>query len=476
MEDGREARGAAAGQINQSNRQPATCQPTDSQPERQGQNQGEGRRGPGEGEGHADQLKADISGGDKATVCSYVSILYSNVHSLVNKIDELRCNVLDLKPDIICICETWTHADILNAYLNIDGYDIICRQDRKDTSKGVGGGLVIYVKSDLKASEVKNTFIDDFKQCCVISIKTENNRSINIALVYRPHNVYDDSDIELNNEKLCEVFKNLPKPFIVVGDFNYSDIDWSNNTGSAKSRAFLATLSDLFISQHIDFPTHVSGTMPDLVLSSNDNLITSVDNTGTIGSSDHTSIKVTVNINPVIKKDKDGKKDWRKADYDKIKADFKNNCWPTMFQDKDAQECWDVFRDTIHKAVEDHVPNRPPRKPGRPPWMNQQILRIIRLKRRRWKVYSKHKDNDNYKHYKTAEANAKSAVRKAKKKFEKSLAKDAKANPKAFYKYLNSKKSNRETIGPLKVNSTVIDNDKEMAETLNDFFLQCFYP
>ena len=430
--------------------------------------------GGGGREDHSDQLNDNVQGSDKATVHSNISVLYSNVHSVVNKIDELRCNVSDNKPDVISICETWTNNDISNAFLSIDGYNIICRHDRKDTNNGIGGGLLVYVKSDLKAREITDKNIEDFNQCCLINVKSENDKSVNLALMYRPHNLYDNSDIDLNNDKLCSVLKSIPKPFIIVGDFNYSDIDWVNNTSSAKSRQFLDTVNDQFISQHIDFSTHVSGTMPDLVLASSENLILDIENNGTIGSSDHTSILVNINSKPVIKCEKIGKKDWRKADYDKIKDDVNNVCWSAMFQDKDAEECWIILRDQLHKSTEDHVPVQRPRKPGKPPWMNQQVLRIIRRKKRCWKRYSMHKDNTSHQEYKKAEKFAKNAVRNAKKKFEKSLAKEAKSNPKAFYKYINSKKSNRESIGPLKVNSTLIDTDKDMAETLNNFFQSVF--
>ena len=44
------------------------------------------------------------------------SILYLNANSLINKIDELRYTLFDNKPDIICVCETWSHDQTLNAF------------------------------------------------------------------------------------------------------------------------------------------------------------------------------------------------------------------------------------------------------------------------------------------------------------------------------------------------------------------------
>ena len=65
-------------------------------------------------------------------------------------------------------------------------------------------------------------------------------------------------------------------------------------------------------------------------------------------------------------------------------------------------------------------------------------------------------------------------MRNAKKKFESKLAKDVKNNPKAFYKYINSKKSSRDSIGPLKVNGKLVESDSEIADKLNSFFSSVF--
>ena len=78
---------------------------------------------------------------------SRIRVLYSNVRSIVNKIDELKHSTYNLKPNVICICETWTNDSILNAYLSIEDYSILCRKDRNDTDQGKGGGLLVYVKT-----------------------------------------------------------------------------------------------------------------------------------------------------------------------------------------------------------------------------------------------------------------------------------------------------------------------------------------
>ena len=108
------------------------------------------------------------------------SILYLNANSLINKIDELRYTSFDNKPDIICVCETWSNDDTLNASLNIDEYNIICRKDRTDTQKDIGGGLLIYAKANLICKELTGKYLDNFNQFCAIHVKTNSNSYLNI--------------------------------------------------------------------------------------------------------------------------------------------------------------------------------------------------------------------------------------------------------------------------------------------------------
>ncbi len=101
-------------------------------------------------------------------------------------------------------------------------------------------------------------------------------------------------------------------------------------------------------------------------------------------------------------------------------------------------------------------------------------MRTIRKKRKLWNAYKNAKNYEDYLAYKNIENLVRKSVRKAKKKFESRLAKDIKKNPKAFYKYFNSKRGNRETVGPLKLDDVLIENDKDIAEKLNVFFASVF--
>jgi len=50
------------------------------------------------------------------------------------------------------VTESWCNSDVSNAFLSIDGYEIIpdLRMDRENTAGGRGGGLLVYARESVK--------------------------------------------------------------------------------------------------------------------------------------------------------------------------------------------------------------------------------------------------------------------------------------------------------------------------------------
>lgn len=80
-----------------------------------------------------------------------LTVLYMNCRSMMNKLDHIEATTTCYDPDILLLCETWTHSEISNAEIQFPNYSLVTRKDRQDTSSGKGGGLVIYVKIDITA-------------------------------------------------------------------------------------------------------------------------------------------------------------------------------------------------------------------------------------------------------------------------------------------------------------------------------------
>ena len=351
---------------------------------------------------------------------------------------------------------------------------MVCRYDRKDTEEGVGGGLLIYVRLGICAPESCHPTYKEFNQCCSIQLPLNNNQFIELCLVYRPHRLYNGEIVGMNNQKLCNIISSLPKSSVLIGDFNCSDISWEHFHSESQSRYFLDVVQDNFFTQHVSFPTHASGSTPDLVLSSNPNLVIDVSNHGKLGSSDHSMIMVELVGQLVSNESIECVPDWKKADIASMVTDISLIDWEQELVNIDADQQWIKFKSIIDKVQSKHVPLKKRRAKNRPLWMNRNIIRTIRKKRRLWKVYTKSRDYDELLAYKSVEKTVQMSVKKAKRKFERKLAKKAKKNPKEFYAYIKSKSSNRESVGPLKDGEKIITDNNDIAEKLNDFFSSVF--
>ena len=390
------------------------------------------------------------------------------------KIDELRCIVNESNPDIVCITEAWTNPSHSDAFLAIPNFNLVCRYDRKDTLEGAGGGLLIYVRLSICAPESFQPIYTDFNQCCSIKLPLLYDKFIELCLVYRPHRLYNNDNVDANNQKLCDILTSIPKPCVLIGDFNCSDISWERSHSGGTSRYFFEAVQDNFFTQHVSFPTHVSGNTPDLVLSSNPNLIIDVTNHGTLGSSDHCMIMVDVVGQLISNESSERVPDWKNADIAGMVNALSTINWEDQFINLDAEQKWKKFKEVIDQVQHEHVPLKKRRAQNRPLWMNHNIIRTIRRKRRLWKTYSKSKDHDEYVAYKSVEKAVQKSVRNAKRNFERKLAKKAKKNPKEFYSYIKSKSANRESVGPLKEGDDILTDDAKMAEKLNVFFSSVF--
>ena len=84
--------------------------------------------------------------------------------------------------------------------------------------------------------------------------------------------------------------------------------------------------------------------------------------------------------------------DWGKADMEKLRDELSRVDWEEDFKGLDSEQSWERFKEKLLKAQELAVPMKRRRVSNRPVWMNMNTLRIIRKKRRLWRVYKDSKD------------------------------------------------------------------------------------
>ena len=216
-----------------------------------------------------------------------IRVMFANVQSVVNKIDEVKAVMALSKPDIMALTETWTHEGIGDDYLNVDGYELILRSDRNDTENGRGGGIIMYVKKEINARKMEEKPLCN--QTSSVELKS-GGEEVRIHMVYRSPN-----SKKANDDGLCTWVKEMRGANILIGDFNFPDIDWANGVARSKGRDFLEATAEQFMEQYVMEPTHSSGNVLDLVLC-NKEIIKEVTTEGRIGQSDHDIVAFNIMV------------------------------------------------------------------------------------------------------------------------------------------------------------------------------------
>ena len=191
-----------------------------------------------------------------------------------------------MNPDMILITEAWCNEEISDAFLSIPGYTLQqdLRTDRADTAGGRGGGLLVYTKIGITILSLDK--VVTFNQYCKFLIG-----DVTVYLIYRP-----PSGGQISIDQLTDLIRGVEKKSVLIGDFNFPEIDWDTWTTGARSRSFLEAAEEKLLEQMVRFSTHTKGNILDLVLSNIPERVLEVKEAGRLGHSDHTMIDVTLTV------------------------------------------------------------------------------------------------------------------------------------------------------------------------------------
>ena len=380
--------------------------------------------------------------------------------------NELNALAADLKPEVIAVTETWTNSSICDSFITIPGYKLTVRKDRSDTSDGRGGGILLYIKSNITCHEI--TVPENLIQVAAARINSSKN-NLDIHVIYRSPNSSTENNTNINN-----YIRNISENSIIVGDLNYPHINWELMSGNSQATDFIEIINEKFLTQHVTFPTHDGGNTLDLVLSNIPNRVESVTDCGKLGNSDHVIISSVVKFDLISNVPSHTVWDFRKANFEGMRAEIAKIKWNEILIN-DVDSDWEVFKNRFNDMCQKFVPKKSVKEMKRPPWLKQENIKLIRQKRAAWKKYKSKEKADSEKKFKALQKQVKKAVKKAKHKYESQIAKSAKTNPKLFYSYLNKKKTNKVNVGPIRrEDGSLCHDDKEMTEILNNHYASVF--
>ncbi|CAB3986805.1 AP-2 complex subunit alpha [Paramuricea clavata] len=189
------------------------------------------------------------------------SIATQDVLSLRNKSVDFVDYVLDCKPDVVAVTETWftpidTAAKIEAAP---PGYKL-CDHPRPDRT----GGTAIVFRDTLCTTKLPADVLNSFEnsEWKIVS----GTFRVHFVVIYRPP--YSTNHPVIVNAFIVEFSQYLETiimstdPRIITGDFNIH----VNSKTDGDSLKFVDLLLSMGLQQHVEFSTHVSGNTLDLVI------------------------------------------------------------------------------------------------------------------------------------------------------------------------------------------------------------------
>lgn len=314
---------------------------------------------------------------------------YTNTDTLGNKKHELEARIQDYNPDIIGITEINPKNTCVGGFMEDDlvlgGYTAYCDM--------AGRGAVLYVRDSIVSSQVILQHRGGPSVWC--SIPLQGRDSLLVGVVYRsPSN--SEAENQGINEILNEAVGKQSSHLLIMGDFNYPDIQWSTQTlgpgAREAARRFLSCCQNCFLSQHVLSPTHYRGLQTantlDLVMTNEVNMIDDIHYDDPVGKSHHCVLKFEFRgyVNRMITKVK--KYCYEKGDYDKLRKVLTDINWGDLFLNGDVDEVWSAMEERILEAVNECVPfyvitdGDGARKKRKPRWMNAHVMAQIRKKRK----------------------------------------------------------------------------------------------
>ena len=429
----------------------------------------------------------------KVKALGKIKVIYTNADGIAGKHDQLRELAIPLDTDIIAITETKLKANISNATVFPNDYEVI-RKDR--VSKG-GGGVALLVKNRLRMEEINTEVESDFQEYLTVKVVT-GNISILIALIYNPPRSNDMAELyDTSNQGTIEVIKSVSQlaaskgyRLLILGDFNHKDINWlelnpHGESGSWRAK-FLNCIQENFLHQHVLEPTRARGddtpSTLDLVFTHSSLDIENLEYRAPLGRSDHCILSMNFIVEDIIPKkssEKDRRFNYPKGDYMGLNEFLSNVDWITSTDresEVDVDEVISIFLEKYKEGTEVFVPmTKIGRKGGIQKWFNKECQMARKERDSFWKHYRKRGTWEARERYKLARNKYLLIRRTTEKQYEQDMASKAKDNSKLFHSFIRGKlKVKEQVIRLVREDGSITTTDAEICREFNETFQTSF--
>ena len=261
----------------------------------------------------------------------------------------------------------------------------------------------MYVKNNLQSLELYTTC----KSSVWCSLKLKGRDVLLIGVLYRS----PGSSVSENNmfiEQFSTVMKEKHSHLLIIGDFNFPEIDWSLQISNASrnhpSHDFISCYKDSFLYQHVTQPTHYraqqNANILDVIMTNQNDMVDSLQYREPIGKSHHVVLDWTFNCYGLKSQSKSTKYFYDRGYSEAMRNCFKTYNWTYILSDKSVDEMWESIHNLVHATVDKFVPHRSI-KAGhcarrKPVWMNERVMCKLKTKGKSFQRYKETRDGKDY--------------------------------------------------------------------------------
>ena len=312
-----------------------------------------------------------------------------------------------------------------------------------------------------------------------ITIKFKSGKKIVICTCYRVGTLGVDNYQQVNSFfgkiRARRDISNL----IVVGDFNFPDVDWeSYYSPHSIDQAFLEMYSNLGLAQLVDKPTHIAGNTLDLLLTDNPGIIANikVNKDWHLCKSNH--FPITLNVKLRAEKKNIIKRDiynFKKANWAQINNELSHINWQGIFNYHENIEFnWIKFKTALFDVLDRNIPKIKISNSHQPPWFDSETFNLCREKE--W-FRQRSKNSSSPEHHAKFVECRRAFKRLTEQKMRDNILTDDNSSDlitKKFWAHLKSKTKSSRIPETVHLGEMYRSEHKEQAELFNDHFYNQF--
>lgn len=169
-------------------------------------------------------------------------IIQWNANGLYAHLPELQQMISKFSPYYVCIQESRLNTSTNFHLKNFTIY-------RRDRGKAqiASGGVATLVHNSIHAEQIiLNTEIE----AVAVTTVVPNMYKITLCNIYLPPNY------NFTNDQIDSLIQQLPRPFILLGDFNSHNTIWGSNSTNTRGRKIESILDDDTLILNDGSPTH----------------------------------------------------------------------------------------------------------------------------------------------------------------------------------------------------------------------------